>query len=91
MKQINYVLAYTQAVVEKEMYMEAPKSFTFCDGSRTASSDNVLQIKCTPRSNYYRQKQDAQVWNQDLVSKLEEASFTQSKHEECLFYQEKTI
>ena len=31
MKQIDYVLAYTQVVAEMEMYMEAPKVFTFMD------------------------------------------------------------
>ena len=32
-KQIDYILAYTQAVAETDMYMDAPKRFTFKDAN----------------------------------------------------------
>ena len=47
-----------------------------------ASKEYVFQIKRT----YYGQKRGAWVWNQHLVRKLQEAGFTQSSHEECVFY-----
>ena len=81
-KQIYYVLVYTQAMAETDMYMDAPKGFIFKDLCGNASKEYVFQIKRT----YYGQKRGAWVWNQHLVRKLQEAGFTQSSHEECFFY-----
>ena len=36
-------------------------------------------------------KNKGYMWNQHLVCKLKEARFTQRTHEECLFYQAKTV
>jgi len=55
-KQIDYVLAYTQAPVEKELYMHIPKGFDI-EGHDT--KDFVLQI----HRNIYGQKQAGRVWN----------------------------
>ena len=79
-KQINYILASTQAVAEVDMYILS--GFTFLDSSKKASKDYVLQIK----KNYYVQKPGAQIWNQYLVKNLLEALFLQSAHDKCLFY-----
>ena len=86
-KQVDYVLAYTQAMAETDMYMEAPKAFTFDTKGEQKAEDYVLKI----RRNYYGQKQAARVWNKHLVQQLEKAGFTQSSHDECLFYHGQSI
>jgi hypothetical protein len=83
-KQIDYVLAYTQAPAETDMYMKPPKGFKF-DGEN--SDDYVLKIK----KNYYGQKQAGRVWNRHLTEKLKEAGFQQSDQDECLFYHGSSI
>jgi hypothetical protein len=78
-KQIDFVLAYTQASAETDMYMKVPKGFQFDSDN---PDDYVLKIK----KNYYGQKQAGRVWNTHLTHKLIEAGFTQSKQDDCLFY-----
>jgi hypothetical protein len=75
-RQIDYVQAYTQADVEKNMYMEIPKGFEV-DGP----DDCVLQI----HKNIYGQKQAGLVWNKHLVSKLKEVGFNQCESDPCIF------
>ena len=80
--QLDYVLAFPQAPVEKELYKEIPKGF------EGAKGDYVLQL----HRNVYGQKQAGRVWNKYLVNKLtKELHFTQSQVDECVFYRGKTI
>ena len=55
-KQIDYVLAYTQADVECELYMVIPKGFEPEDDAQ----DYVLKLK----KNLFGQGQAGRVWNQ---------------------------
>lgn len=81
--QIDYVLAFPQAPVEKELYMYCPRGFKFGNVPSENSKDYVLKLN----RNVYGQKQAGRVWNQYLVSKLvREVGFTQSKVDECVFY-----
>ena len=57
-RQVNYVMAYTQADAKVDPYMEIPRSFTI-EGERT--NNYVLQLLC----NLYGQKQAA---SQGMVS-----------------------
>jgi hypothetical protein len=78
--QLDYVLAYPQAPVEREIYMEIPKGFAIPGAKR---GEHVLKI----HRNIYGQKQAGRVWNQYLVRKLtKEVGFSQSKVDECVFY-----
>jgi hypothetical protein len=77
-KQIDFVLAYTQADVECDLYMEIPKGFEVVG----EPSDYVLKLK----KNLFGQKQAGRVWNKHLVNKLESVGFKQSVIDECLFY-----
>jgi Reverse transcriptase (RNA-dependent DNA polymerase) len=77
-KQIDFVLAYTQAVVECDLYMEIPKGFEVVG----ENLDYVLKLK----KNLFGQKQAGRVWNKHLVKKLESVGFKQSVIDECLFY-----
>ena len=84
-QQIDYVLAFPQAPVEKEIYMKIPKGFELNYGS---PNEYVLKLK----RNIYGQKQAGRVWNKYLEKKLiEEVGFTKSKVDECVFYKKNTM
>ncbi len=83
--QLDYVLAFPQAPVERELYMAIPKGFSLNEG---CADDYALRI----HKNIYGQKQAGRVWNQYLAKKLQDdAGFTQSKVDECLFYRGQVI
>jgi hypothetical protein len=83
--QIDYVLAFPQAPVERDIYMKIPKGFEIDEGN---TDDYVLRL----HRNVYGQKQAGRVWNQYLVDKLvNEVGFTQSKVDACVFYRGKTV
>jgi hypothetical protein len=72
-KQLDYVLAFPQAPVEKELYMAIPKGFEIDEGR---TNGYALQL----HKNVYGQKQAAQVRNKYLVDKLvKRVRFVQSK------------
>jgi Reverse transcriptase (RNA-dependent DNA polymerase) len=78
-KQIDFVLAYTQADVECELFMKIPKGFEVeCDEGQSY----VLKLK----KNLFGQKQAGRVCNEHLVAKLKSVGFVQSDIDECLFY-----
>jgi hypothetical protein len=83
--QLDFVLAFPQAPVERVLYMSIPKGFEVENGR---SQDYVLQL----HKNVYGQKQAGRVWNKHLVKKLiNELKFEQSKVDECVFYRGKTM
>ncbi len=82
-KHINFVLAYTQADAECQLYMAIPKGFEVQDEGQ----DYVLKLK----KNLFGQKQAGRVWNQHLVNRLKEVGFIQSEIDECLFYKGKSV
>lgn len=78
--QIDYVLAFPQAPVEREMYMEVPRGFEI-EGSKPG--EYVLKI----HRNIYGNKAAGRVWNKYLTEKLiKEVGFVQSKTDECVFF-----
>ena len=84
-KQIDYVLAFPQAPIERELYMSIPKGFEVEDGKK---DEYVLQV----HRNVYGQCQASRVWYEYLKNKLiNELKFKQSKVDECIFYRGKTI
>jgi hypothetical protein len=83
-RQIDYVQAYPQAPIEREMYMEVPKGFVIKDGD--PEGDYVLQV----HQNIYGQKQAGRVWNHFLVERLIQVGFVQSQHDPCVFYHGKS-
>lgn len=83
--QLDYVLAFPQAPVERELYMAIPKGFDLAKGR---PEDYALQI----HKNIYGQKQAGRVWNKYLAKKLiKDVGFTQSQVDECLFYKGRVI
>jgi hypothetical protein len=83
-KQIDFVMAYPQAPIEMDMFMELPTGIVTKFGN---SKDYVLKLL----RNLYGQKQAGRVWNEYLVSKLRSIGFTQSLIDECAFYRDNVI
>ena len=81
-KQLDYMLAFPQAPVEKELYMKIPRGF---EVEGVSNNDYILKL----HRNVYGQKQAGRAWNQYLVDKLTNGlGFVQSKVDKCVFYQE---
>ncbi|KAL7481331.1 LOW QUALITY PROTEIN: hypothetical protein ACHAW6_007015 [Cyclotella cf. meneghiniana] len=80
LRQIDFIMAYTQVPIETDLYTEIPHGIEMTEGN---TKDYVLQLL----ANIYGQK----VWNQYLVSKLESIDFTQSHIDECVFYRDDII
>jgi hypothetical protein len=84
-RQIDYVLAYPQAPVERQIFMEIPKGFQV-EGEN--SKDYVLEL----HRNVYGQKQAGRVWYKYLSNILiHKVGFKQSKVDECVFYRGKVM
>ena len=82
-KQLDYVLAFPQAPVERDLYMEIPKGVEIENIDSSNTKEYVLKI----HKNLYGQKQAGRVWYQYLANKLvKEVGFTPSKIDECVFY-----
>jgi hypothetical protein len=87
-KQIDFILAFTQAPVEIDnLYMQVPRGFHVPGAS--SDKDYVLKVE----KNIYGQKQAGRVWNKHLVSKLTSKAigFTQSTVDECVFYKGRSV
>ena len=82
-RQIDFVLAYPQADIEYNLYMEIPRLCNV-EGNR---KDHVLKLK----KNLYGSKQAGKVWFQYLLRGLKRCGFKQSRANECVFYKESTI
>jgi len=77
--QVDCVLAFPQAPVERECHMQIPKGIKIDRPGKW-----TLQV----HKNICGQKQAGRVWNQHLVDKLvTKVGFKQSEHDECAFCQ----
>jgi hypothetical protein len=79
-KQIDYVMAFPQAPVERDLYMEIPK------GVKLEGVENSKEYVLRIIKNLYGQKQAGRVWYQYLSKGLKDMGFVKSKVDECLFY-----
>jgi len=77
-RQIDFVLAYPQADIEKPLYMELQSGIK----SDVNRNDYCLKLL----KNLYGQKQAGRVWNEHLIKGLMDMRFQQSKVDECLLY-----
>ena len=85
-QQVDYVAAYTQAPIDRDMYMEFPRGFTVPGGVDRKAF--VLKL----HRNLYGQKQAGRVWYKYLRKRLiTQAGFVPSKHDECLFFRGKVL
>jgi hypothetical protein len=72
-------MAYPQAPIKMDMYMELPQGIQTAHGS---SKDHVLKLE----KNIYDQKQAGRVWDSFLVDKLMSIGFTPSLLDDCIFF-----
>ena len=78
--QIDYVQAFPQAPVEKDLYMKVPAGFKVQEGT-----NNEYALKL--HKNVYGQKQAGRVWYRYLTKKLiKDLGFIKSTTDECVFY-----
>jgi hypothetical protein len=77
-------MAFPQAPIEMDMYMELPTGIHTKHGN---SRDHVLKLL----ANIHGQKQAGCVWNSYLVTKLQEINFKQSLIDNCIFYRDNVI
>ncbi len=77
-------MAYPQAPIEMDMYMELPTGIHTKHGN---SKDHVLKLL----ANIYGQKQAGWAWNSYLVTKLREINFKKTLIDDCVFYQDNVI
>jgi hypothetical protein len=77
-------MAYPQAPIEMDMYMELPTGIHTKHGN---SKDHILKLL----ANIYWQKQAGCMRNSYLVTKLWEINFKQSLIDDCVFYWDEVI
>ena len=82
--QLDYVLVFTQAPVDRNICTKIPKGFEMEGAKR---GEYVFKIK----KNTYGQKQAGKVWNKHLCAKLKKVGFKKSIIDECVFYKEEMI
>ena len=79
-RQIDYVLAFPQAPIEREIYMKIPAGFTVKEGR---NADYVLKL----HRNVYGGKAASRTWYKYLSKILiEDVGFVRSDVDECVFY-----
>jgi hypothetical protein len=81
LRQVDFVMAYPQAPIEMDIYMELPQGIQTAHGN---SKDHVLKLE----KNIYGQKQAGRVWNSFLVDKLMSLGFTPSLIDDCVFFRD---
>jgi hypothetical protein len=88
-RQLDFVLAYTQADVERYLNMKLSAGFSLPDRTITEQDrkDYVLKLE----KKLYGQKQTGRVWYLHLKKNLLKLGFKPSEHDECIFYYGKTI
>ncbi len=84
LRQVDFVMAYPQAPIEMDIYMELPQGIQTTHGN---SKDRVLKLE----KNIYGQKQAGRVWNSFLVDKLLSIGFTTFLVDGCVFYHNDVI
>ena len=72
-------MAYPQAPIEMDMYMELPGRSHIKYGN---SKELILKLL----ANLYGQKQAGQVWNSYIINKHLKINFKQSLIDDCVFY-----
>ncbi len=84
-RQIDFVLAFPQADVECDLFMQLPRGLTFAGVHRTTHCLKLVK-------NLYGQRQAGRVWNHHLVDGLvNKLKFKQSKINACVFYRKTTL
>jgi hypothetical protein len=82
--QVDFIMAYPQASIETDIYMELPQGIETATGN---SKDHVLKLL----KNIYGQKQAGRMWNSFLVDKLTSLGYTSLLIDDCVFFRSDII
>ena len=82
--QLDYVHAFPQAPIERELFMEIPNGF-YVD-----ESDNQ-RYALRLQANVYGHKKAGRVWNKYLVTNLMKIGFVLSEIDKFVFYKDGMI
>jgi hypothetical protein len=82
--QVDFIMAYPQASVETDIYMELPQGIKTATGN---SKDHVLKLL----KNIYGQKQAGSVLNSFFVDKLTSLGYTSLLIDDCVFFRSDII
>jgi hypothetical protein len=88
-RQLDFVMAFTQVDVERDLYMELPKIFSMPGTQITHADKDKYVLKLV--KNLYGQKQSGKCWYDHLRKILIKLNCIQSKFDECVFYYGPTI
>ena len=77
-KQIDFVMAYTQAPPEFDMFMRLPHGIE----CTISGEEHVLKLL----ANLYGSKQGGKIWADYLKKGLKEIGFVPSGFDECVYY-----
>jgi hypothetical protein len=83
-RQVDFLLAYPQADIEFDMYLDLPKGIETKHGNGNMHVSKLLK-------NLYGQKQASRVWNQYFTKGLTKIGFKQLKVDECIFFHNNVI
>jgi hypothetical protein len=84
-QQIDFVLAFPQAEVECDIFLEAPVGFNFKTGYSKKS--HCLKLL----KNLYGTKQGAKIWYDHLHAGLTKLNYKRSAVDKCVFYHGKSV
>jgi hypothetical protein len=79
LQQVDFVMAYLQAPIKMDIYMELPQGIQTKHGN---SKEHVLKLE----KNIYGQKQAGRMWNSFIVDKLTSIGFKMSLIGDCVFF-----
>ena len=83
-RQVDFVLAFSQADISHETYMQIPKGVKTVHGD---SDTHMLKVK----KNLYRGKTASKIWFEHLKGALKSISFAQLDADSCVFYRKGVI
>ncbi len=79
LQQVDFVMAYPQASIKMDIYMELPQGIQTKHGN---SKEHILKLE----KNLYGQKQAGRMWILFLVDKLTSIGFTTALIDDCVFF-----
>jgi Reverse transcriptase (RNA-dependent DNA polymerase) len=82
-RQLDFVLAFPQAPVEADLYMDIPDGFEV--------NGNPMEYALKLVNNLYGQKQAGRLWNLHLTKGLKALAFDQGENDLCIFWRKGVI
>jgi hypothetical protein len=79
LQQVDFVMAFPQASIEMDIYMELPQGIQTKHGN---SKEHILKLG----KNIHGQKQAGRMWNSFRMDKLTSIGFTMSLIDDCIFF-----